>query len=354
MTARPYIGILVPDRASRLRILRAYGRQCYPETELFAFCPGDIDWERLRIAGLRYDRGGCQEYSYPFPDAVYNRIFNSRPDLVSRLEARMDGGVCFNRINFFSKWELYGWLKPTEAGALVPESRLCSAAAISEMLARYRLLYLKPCYGSRGNGVYRVEYGASGEVAIGEHHLAPRLVARSMEEGVDMLTRLLGSEPYLAQQGIRSSTTGGRYFDIRALVQKDGEGNWRLSSLVSRIAYENCFNTSVCEDVCDAAKLLARSFDAARSAALLRTLHAASIGAAAIVEAQTGLMGEMSVDFLLDPQQRLWMIELNGKPDKLLYNELEDDELMRRLYRRPMAYAHYLADLRLSRQTGGE
>ncbi|MEK0313365.1 YheC/YheD family endospore coat-associated protein [Cohnella sp. 56] len=346
MIARPLIGILVPDKAGRQRILRAYGRQCPPDMTLFAFCPGGIDWERLRIAGVLYGRNRCDEYSFPFPDTVYNRIHNASPDLLLRLEANMGGGICFNRINFFDKWTLYDWLKPTTLGPSIPDSRLYSHSALQEMLARHRLLYLKPCYGARGNGVYRVERTERDEVRIGEHHLSPRYIGQSLEEGGAMIARLLESKRYLIQQGIPTSTVDGRYFDIRSLLQKDGNGEWKVSTLASRIAYPDCFNTSVCEDVCDAAELLSRSFAPQLSERLLRELHDSGIRAAAEVEARVGPLGEMSVDFLLDPQQQLWMIELNGKPDKVLYKLLEDEALGRRIYRRPMAYAQYLAAAR--------
>ncbi|MFD2331062.1 YheC/YheD family protein [Cohnella sp. GCM10020058] len=329
-----------------MRILRAYGRQHRPGTELFAFCPDDIDWERLRIAGLLYERDRCEEYSFPFPDAVYNRIFNDRPDLILRLEEHMNGGICFNRVNYFDKWALYGWLKPSEVGSLIPDSRLYSPTALQEMLGLHPLLYLKPFYGARGNGVYRVEYTDQGEVRVGEHHLAPQYIARSMREGIKMIADLLGSKPYLIQQGIQTSTVDGRHFDIRALLQKNGDGKWAVSTLVSRIAFSDCFNTSVCEDVCDATELMRRSFPSWMSDRILHALHDAGIRAAAEVESRLGTLGEMSVDFLLDPKHRPWLIEMNGKPDKVLYNELENKEIARRIYRRPMAYASYLAGLR--------
>ena len=67
-----------------------------------------------------------------------------------------------------------------------------------------------------------------------------------------------------------------------------------------------------------------------------------SIKAACLLEKQLGHLAELSVDFGLDHANKLWIIEINGKPDKQLYAELDDPKLMEQVYLTPLEYALYL------------
>jgi hypothetical protein len=48
------------------------------------------------------------------------------------------------------------------------------------------------------------------------------------------------------------------------------------------------------------------------------------------------------VDFGLDEQGRIWIIELNGKPMKSMFSALGDARLMKTVYERPICYALHL------------
>ena len=55
------------------------------------------------------------------------------------------------------------------------------------------------------------------------------------------------------------------------------------------------------------------------------------------------MLGEICVDFALDEEGNLWIIEVNGKPDKNLFFYLKDEQLLKRLYSAPFKYAYFLA-----------
>ncbi|MVP01046.1 YheC/YheD family protein [Paenibacillus lutrae] len=344
MEKRPLIGILVEKRSSRKRILEFYQRYHHLKLKLYAFTPEDIVWEEQQIIGFSFTKGKWKQNSFPFPHAVYNRCFNKdRLLTIQRLERTIGRNKCFNSINSFNKWDFYHLLKQSNINPYVPDSFLYHEVNISKLLEQYKLLYIKPLYGSKGESVYRLERMEYGDIHISMHSLAPRFICRKNEDIQDKLNELLSPGKYMVQQGIRTSRLGHQYFDIRVLVQKGILGEWTVSALTSRVAYDDYFNTSMCKSVCDAAEIFSKLFSTEKMDETLKTLSEVSVRAAKEAETITGSLGELSVDFVLDEQGKLWIIEMNGKPQKNIYHDLKRFKHKKLIYSRPIEYAYYLA-----------
>ncbi|QHW32338.1 hypothetical protein GZH47_17010 [Paenibacillus rhizovicinus] len=339
------IAIMVSTRSSRERTLRLYQRYCAPNIRLYAFCPDDMIWSERRIIGLSRYKDGWKQRAFPFPRVVYNRCFNKKTATVQRLEEAIGKNKCFNVINFFNKWYLYNFLKPSVVAPYVPDTFLYNREALPALLKRYRLMFIKPLHGSMGKFVYRIEWKENGEIHVAMHSLSATYICAGTEELQTLLDKHLGEQRFLIQQGIRSHLLSQRHFDIRVLMQKNGKGEWAITNIVTRFAHRRFFNTAVCEAVADAAEILPVIFEPGEIGESARTLEAASRGAAQAAETQLGLLGELSVDFIVDTRKKLWIIELNGKPHKSVYSDLKGIAFEQRIYRRPMEYAAYLSSL---------
>jgi len=68
-----------------------------------------------------------------------------------------------------------------------------------------------------------------------------------------------------------------------------------------------------------------------------------SLEAAAVIEDKLGLLGEISVDFMLDTCGRPWIIEVNGHTQKSFVKRLHDHQMTNTIYRNPLEYATFLA-----------
>lgn len=340
---RPLIGILVTKRNSRKRILKLYQRYDNLNLKLYAFTPADILWKEQRIIGLRLKKGIWKQSSFPFPHVVYNRCLNKKLITVQRLEKAIGRNKCFNNINFFNKWDLYKLLKQSNLKPYVPDTFLYNKVNVSELLEKYKLVYIKPSYGCKGKSVHRVELMDNGDIHISLHSLAPRYICRKNEGIQQKLDKLFGLKKYMVQQGIRMSQLDHQYFDIRVLVQKGILGEWTVSTITCRVAYEHYFNTSMCETIYDVAEILPRLFSREKTIEILQSLCQVSVKAAQEAETHMGSLGELSVDFVLDEQSKLWIIELNGKPQKNIYKDLKSFKHKQRIYGRPLEYAYYLS-----------
>ncbi|OXM15756.1 YheC/YheD family protein [Paenibacillus herberti] len=337
----PLIAILVNKNSRKKRILELYQRFHNLDLKLYAFTPADILWKEQRIIGLSLKKGIWKQSLFPFPHVVYNRCYNKNSKTLQRLENVIGTNKCFNTINFFNKWDLNNLLIQSNLKSYVPETFIYNERSVSELLEKYRLVYIKPFYGFQGKSVYRVERTDNGDTLISLHSLAPSHIFRKNMINQEEMDKLFGMENFMIQQGIRTIQLDNQFFDIRALVQKDILGEWTVSAITCRVAYENYYNTSMCETIYDTADILPRLLSPDKVSGILQSLYEISIMAAQEAETHMGLLGELSVDFVLDEQRQLWIIELNGKPQKNIYKDFRD--FKRTIYRRPMEYAYYLS-----------
>ncbi|AFC29167.1 hypothetical protein PM3016_2279 [Paenibacillus mucilaginosus 3016] len=333
------LGIMVADAKVQKAVLARYARYNTTKMRLFSFTPSDIDWERKKITGLhRIDRN-WKKGLFPFPDIIYNRCYEVNEDLIDRLEAVMGKNKCFNHINHLNKYEMYGHLSQS-LDAFLPETIPYDKKTAADFLTAHKLLYLKPCLGNKGQGVYRVEMKESGQIHIGEHHIQSLFIAQDLSQFLEKMDEYLGSTPYIIQQGVNVRTLVDRVFDIRVLVQKNRAGLWSVTSAVSRVSYSGCFNTSLFEHMYATQDFLQYLYTPEKAQALMLSIHDVSLKAAECIETYGSLhLGELSVDLALDCDDRPWIIEVNGKPQKNLYKHFESYGTA---YKLPLEYAHFL------------
>ncbi|MGO4500325.1 YheC/YheD family protein [Paenibacillus sp. 2RAB27] len=341
MDKRLLIGIMVTKRISRKSILGLCQRYQNQNLRLYAFTPADIRWKKQRIIGLSLKNGKWIQRMFPFPRVVYNRCYNKDSMTIQSLEKIIGKNKCFNSINHFNKWDLHNQLHQSNLSEYIPDTFQYNEVNISELLDNNNLLFIKPIYGSKGTSVYRIERTNNDDIHISLHSLAPRVICRKNESIQEKLDVLLGGKNYLVQQGIQMTQLDRQYFDIRVLVQKGNVGQWMIYNITCRVAYERYFNTSMCERVYDAAEILKRILSPEKATEILQSLYELSVMAAQEAETLMGSLGELSVDFVLDKQSKLWIIELNGKPQKNIYEDLKGFK-HKDLYRRPMEYAYHL------------
>ena len=56
---------------------------------------------------------------------------------------------------------------------------------------------------------------------------------------------------------------------------------------------------------------------------MLQSIDDISVKAAEVLDGPLGTLGELSADFLLDSAMNLWLVELNGKPQKCIYSDIK-------------------------------
>ncbi|BBI34032.1 YheC/YheD family endospore coat-associated protein [Cohnella abietis] len=336
---RGFVGIMVANRNQRKYVLKQYLRYNTTDMKLFCFTPSSINWGRNSIIGLHRSNRKWVLSKFAFPQVVYNRCYNTDHMLIELLETVIGKNKCFNHINQLNKHEIHNSLS-RELVNYLPFTVPYDKENIIHLLDHYKVLYLKPCYGNKGKGVYRLEMMKSGKIHIALHYFTPQIILNDAKQLQETIQQLIGSAPYIIQEGIDIRQLNNQNFDIRALVQKNSKGIWSITNIISRIAYKGSYNTSICEKACLTVDLFNHLFPHEKASSIIGLIHALSLKTAKTIDTTSNYhLGEFSADFALDNNEHLWIIELNGQPQKDIYNEFYKQNAV---YKRPIQYAQYL------------
>lgn len=254
-------------------------------------------------------------------------------------------------------------VKSPELRKHIPVTRRMGKSSLREMLQKYGMVYIKPCCGSLGQGVIRIEgpagsgeTGVSGETgASGEEH-TPGASERgeqyryqagtqvSSVTGYDKLYRAIAGEtqgkPYLVQKGIRLLTYDGRPYDIRVMVQKSPKGQWEATGIAGRVAHPRkvVTNGSQGGTIYPVEVLLKAYTSMNKQAALIAAMKRLGVKAAKQLSSSYPGLREIGVDIALDKGLHPWILEVNTFPDPCPFTKLPDDRMLRRIVRYGKAY----------------
>ena len=334
MPSKPRIGLLSPF----FKPISAYEQPAWDlNLELVVVTPSRIDWKTHQVRGLVWNGQAWIDETVPFPQALYNRYYGSKPKVVSRLENIIGRNRVFNHITRFDKWVLHQILAKSDLKKLLPSTDVFTAKGLINYMERFGQVIVKPDAGQLGTRIYLV-------VKDGDFHLhyGTKSPIASFSSKEDLLSRLepMVNKGFLLQRYIPLASVDGRAFDLRFLVQKNRKGVWQVSGMLSRLALRYSYITNVSQAIVRVEETLTKAFPQKH---LVPQLQELSIKGAQIAEESLGSLGELSVDFGLDQDGRIWIIELNAKPMKSIFQALDDTQLMQEIYRQPLCYALHLA-----------
>lgn len=304
------------------------------QVTLDLFAPSGINWGKRTIFGLHLKSGRWVERRSPFPEAVYNRCYSDQSNVIARLENVIGKRRIFNYVTRFDKWEIHQVLQSGGLGDYLPQTFLFEERRLGQVLETNNGIVVKPRLGHSGKGVYLLKRtDTEGIQAFNGLASKPTRISPKVRGAWDV--------SQIMQQEISMLKWDDSVFDIRLLMQKDKNGKWRTSGDLSRLAVPGIFVTNVCKKICYAEEVLVQVGHDPRK--VLAKLKSISRMVARILEKHFVMLGEISVDFALDTEGKVWIIEVNGKPDRNLFFALRDEELIRRILVRPLEYACYLA-----------
>lgn len=289
---------------------------------------------------------------FPLPHVIYNRIpqreDESLPAVRRQIKKLLNHpSICLFNPYFFNKWKLFGWLKKSKVTKkYIPSTiRLKHPASLKKMLHKYSYLFLKPESGKTGVGIMTLNVNNKEDLKF---QLTVQNKKKSQSHKCATISRLweridkeAGTANYIIQQGIMLSASNQRPFDLRALIQKNGRGQWDITGIGARVAGTTSITTNVPRggSIEDPGKLLTVIFGEEQSERIMARARHAALTIARQIEHQSGhLHGEMSMDLGVDLNGNVWFFEANAKPMKF------DEPHIRQLsLRRIFQYCHYLA-----------
>ncbi len=351
----PVLGILnpllSPEKVSHPNMVRFMMSLQETAGVAVLFTPGSVDFAQKTVYGRYYHftlngEGEWRNGVLPMPDAVYDISYPTSARFQDRL--RECGVQVFNRTTRFNKWKIHQLLREEPGfGTHLPETDLLrDYQSLSQALLRYKSLYLKPVSGSRGMGVIKIDQFGKDQFkcSFRQRGRNKAVIISDLLEIPACLGMIMGTRRYIAQRSLELATIWGRTFDLRIMVQRDLDGRWRVSGAIARVSAEgsivnNLSNGGEAVSFKRALRLAYPDLSGDRLKDLRESIEALSLRVASYLDSRLGPLGEIGLDIGLDQEAGIWIIEVNGRPNKRLVLE----NVLTRLYKQPLYYAAYLA-----------
>ncbi|TJY41486.1 YheC/YheD family protein [Cohnella pontilimi] len=298
---------------------------------VFAFAPWTWSAEDDSVNGWTWDDAAGRWVSgrRPVPAVLYDRAWPADREERFRFRLalrRMVEGRRLVQLNakLPHKKLVYDVLyKDEQLAPLLPPTELYGGPdSLRSWLHRHNdSAFLKPVHGSQGRRVIAYVRQPDGTVTLqgryGDNR--PFLVSfRSEQAAADSLDRWIGSRIYLMQPMLDLRDVDGHPFDLRALVQKNGKGRWRLTGIAARCGRPGTVTANLHGGGTSkpAEDLLTRLFGSDRADDLLQEIRDSCRRLVRRLEEHYGRFSELGLDFGVDRTGRLWFLEANSKPGR--------------------------------------
>jgi glutathione synthase/RimK-type ligase-like ATP-grasp enzyme len=191
----------------------------------FVFAPEDV--AESYINGYVYlpTENSWLNAEVPFPDIVYNRIPFRRtektPLFFAILKSLQEKGIPYFNPSFIDKYELYLLFHANPIlRKYLPDTILTyDKKELFSFIQKHKLVYLKPCLSSKGNGIFRLRLEEDGKIHL--QSLIDIVIFENYQEFWQKWNPYLKQKKYLAQESIPFSTHNGHRFDFRILCHRN-------------------------------------------------------------------------------------------------------------------------------------
>ncbi|OAB43242.1 YheC/YheD family protein [Paenibacillus glacialis] len=319
-------------------------------------CPQGTQHAPHVVNGYVFETDGWKERLVPMPDIIYDRCFylkgrerKAASKLLTSSKEQKPWMIWARGLP--GKWKVYNKLKhelslktylPPTAPYLGIES------LIKSLLTYQKQVFLKPQAGSQGKSTLHVQMPAASErltIKGRDYHNNPfSQIFDTRSEGLAWIHQFIHHRPFIIQPYLHLYDKKEHPFDIRVLMQKNGEGRWMLTGMAVRKGYiggttSNLHGGGTATSVLP---FLIREFGATQAEHIMAVLHNLSKDIPPILESHFGRLGELGIDYGIDTQGDIWLLEVNSKPGRSSFNHIEDPTSAVLAAENPLRYARYL------------
>lgn len=358
----PFVGILChregpsnpygPQTTFFRRLIRI-GRSLH--MAVYVFAVGDVNRVMGAVAGWTWLEGrGWVRRLFPMPHVLYDRGFVNGP--VLRLQRWLRAGLGVQQFNSLvgSKWWVYRLMaRIPDLAAYIPETRILRTTAdLAVMMRRHGTVYVKAAGGGKGIGIWVLSTDGRGRYTYRYTDSRTRIHRGRTGNLGGIVRHLLGRprQPWLIQPRIDLARWHGRIFDVRVLVQRDGQGRWRITGTGARIGRPGSIISNLYGggDAWPLEPVLVESLGltAAEAASMRLRVEDLALRVAQEIDRacrRTGYVGELGVDIGIDRGGRLWFFEANSRTGRNLFRQAGLKESSRLADRRPLEFALHLS-----------
>ncbi|WP_128101169.1 YheC/YheD family protein [Paenibacillus sp. DCT19] len=310
---------------------------------------------KLPTHGYVYRHGQWKKAPIPEIHLLMDRCLRPIPKQVRQQLHHLVWSTSGQRARYWStslpgKWKVHRALsgEPALRSLLTPTLLLQPGVKWEPWLDRWPSgLFFKPVAGTHGRDTFRLVSEENGRLwsidgrdssnVTFSYALHTHQSVRNWVESA-MIRHSMIMQPYL------NLSHHGHPFDIRALVQKNGNGHWSLTGCMVREGIEGSLTSNLHGGgtAHPVQSYLMDRYGSSHTAILLERIKQAATLIPSLLESRFGRLAELGIDFGADTDGRLWLLEVNSKPGRSAFAMADHPQMHTMTYTEPLAYAHYL------------
>ncbi|WCK55496.1 YheC/YheD family protein [Aneurinibacillus sp. Ricciae_BoGa-3] len=354
---RPLIGFLT-HRHKQFIAGKNYAAQLTVEAQkhnckLVVYSPADIDEDEGVVSGNLYDvsKKKWLQKRTRLPDIVYDRFSFMGTQAFKKYAAyRKKSRLLYANNRFAHKWNAHRVIsRHPKLSMHLPETAPVKAETLADMLRRHKTLYAKPVNGSGGKDILKIKRSREGQILFSGRDAKGTVVSafyHSIQEAEEALQKWCRRRLFILQQGLSLSLLPGMICDCRVLVQKNRTGNWQVTGTIGKYSplAQVTSNLQGGGKPIALHRLLEPHFSLDEQQAIRCQLQELSLTLAHYLETIYGRFIEFGLDFGIDTSGRVWLIEVNTKPNRELFRLAGEIDAYLESIACPIEYACYLIE----------
>lgn len=302
------------------------------------FHPGLVNFATGIVRGYVWQNNRLVAKRVPIPPVMHNRVLSGRSEIRNGIKRLSKHGKLFNGIVVRNKEAVHRLLwKNEKLQSYLPYTITFTRAAFVDMLAKYRVLYVKPVVGSVGIGVARIERDGERYHFISSKFrkvlTKPELIAETV--------RWVKGRRFIIQEAIALAKYQGQTFDLRVSVQKGESRQWDVSGMVCKVANSRnkLSNLSRGGHAAPIDEVFATLFTKEQAEQVKERIRDAAIAIAKQYERHFRSLADLGMDMGVDLQGNPYLIEVNVRDQRYSFFKAGELDMFKRTYHTPMAYA---------------
>lgn len=218
-------------------VLKTYAFAAVAKAEgihFFYFTPRAVDFKTRTIQAKVLEDGVWQEKTVPFPDVIYNAGSPEKLAISKTIIRQLRKEIPFTTNSIGNKLSITKRLLEAKefASYLIPTVNITEAAQFYQQIQTYKKVIFKPVEGRKGKGIYFISTIKNGYEV--QKDTVKEILTKTQLDS--FLQQHLKEEMFIVQPYIQSTMKSGQVFDFRVHVQKNGQGQWIITTVYPRVA----------------------------------------------------------------------------------------------------------------------
>ncbi len=339
--------------------------QSYQEEDLKVLFFSPLDWDESNIVhGFEFDGNQWKKVKASVPQLIYDRAFSKSEEEKNiiekcRLGLEQNGHHFLNPLGLANllndKIGFHQFLLGHEIPTLGTLQIQSDSITEQDLSFTNKRIFLKPNFGSKGEGIYVIEKLPNGFNFI--DRIGNSVFYQSLEElNFFIKNENLDLKRYFLQEEASLESFNNSPFDIRVLVQNYGE-EYKISGKGVRIGQLNAVTANLnsggkANAVEEIADFMISRFGRTIEEEIQK-IEEICLTTSLLLEQEFGAFVEIGYDILITHDGPI-IIEANAKPSRWLFNVIADDktargesaekflELRKETVKVPLIYASFL------------